>query len=607
MNKRFLTKALLLIMTNFGLLGQVQAEPSYAISRFGKPKYGPDFKAFGYLKADAPKGGTLKMAAVGTFDTLNNHAVKGIAAEGLLLTGDPLMKRPVDDPFTWYGLVAEKADLAKDFSSLTIHLNPKACFHDKTPITAEDVKFSIEMLRDNGLPRYRHYYSRIKEMTIIDPHTIKLTFEKEGDKYDPELPMIIVNLKVLSKKDLEGKNFKEMGLTPLLGSGPYRVKTVDAGRSIIYERVPDYWAADLPINKGQYNFDAIKIDYYKSAQAQFEAFKVGEFDCFFEADQKQWNTAYKFNAVNDGRVKLVSAPHNRPVAVRTIIFNMHKPIFSDRRVRKALSLAFDFDTMSKMLFHDGYQRMTSLFANTHLAHKGPATAEERTLLEPFKSQIDAEILEAGYVPPVTKGDGNQRENLNKADQLLTEAGWVIKDGKRVNAKTGEALTLEFMLKDPRLEKVGLSFKKSLANLGITLNVRMMDTVQYEARVVDRDFDMISHTWANTLSPGNEQTYYFGVKMADVKGSSNYIGLKDPIAEALAHNVVQACTPEGLTTAVHVLDRYVLCQHYMIPVFYDNTTNWAYWQERLDYPPFDPIVGTNAMEWWWAKQEAGVKS
>lgn len=578
-----------------------QAEPSYVVSRFGKPKYGPEFKAFSYVNAAAPKGGALKMAGVGTFDSLNKDAVKGIAAEGLMMTVDPLMKRAQDDPYSWYGLVAEKADVAKDNSSVTFYLNPKACFHDKTPITAEDVKFSIELLRVNGLPRYRQFYSRIQEMTIIDPHTIKLTFSKEGDKYDPELPMIIANLRVLSKKDLEGKNFKEMGFTPILGSGPYRIGKVEPGRSITYDRVQDYWAADLPVNKGHYNFDTVKIDYYKTAQSQFEAFKVGEFDCFFEADQKQWNTAYTFNAVKDGRVKLVSAVQGRPVAVRTIIFNMQKPLFQDIRLRKALSYAFDFDTMNEMFFHGGYQRMTSLFANTHLAHKGAAVAEERALLEPYKDKIDPEILETGYVPPLTKGDGNQREYLNKADQILTEAGWVIKGGKRVNATTGETLTLEFMLKDPRMEKVALSYKKSLAQLGITLNVRMIDTVQYESRVIDRDFDMIAHTWANSLSPGNEQIYYFSTKMADTKGSSNYIGMKDPIAEALAHNVAQANSSESLTAAVHALDRYVMCQHYMIPIFYDNTISWAYWQERLDHPPFDPAVGTNAIEFWWARK------
>lgn len=597
-----------MVLVFFGFwtnLAVIHAEPSYAISRFGKPKYGPDFKALDYVNPQAPKGGALKMSAVGTFDSLNEFAVKGTAPVGIMLMlADPLMKRPVDDPFTWYGVIAEKADLAKDASTLTIYINPKARFHDKTPITAEDVKFSIELLRDHGLPRYRHHYSRIQEITIIDPLTIKFTFKKEDGKFDPELPILIAIVRVLSKKDLEGKDFKETGLTALLGSGPYRVGKVDPGRSITYERVPDYWAADLPINRGQYNFDTIKIDYYKTAQAQFEAFKVGEFDCFFEADQKQWNTAYTFNAIKDGRVKLASFPHNRPVTVRTIIFNMQRPIFQDIRLRKALSLAFDFDTMSKMLFHNGYQRMTSLFDNTHLAHKGPASLAERALLEPYKDNIDPEILETGYVPPVTKGDGNQRENLSKADQLLNEAGWVIKNGKRTNTKTGEVLNLEFMLKDPRLEKVALSFKKSLANLGVTLNVRLMDTNQHEARVVDRDFDMIAHAWTNSLSPGNEQTYYFGVKTADQKGSSNYIGLKDPVAESLAHNVAFATSSEVLTEAVHALDRYVLCQHYMIPVFYDNTTSWAYWKDRLDFPPFDPKVGTNAMEWWWA---SGVRN
>jgi microcin C transport system substrate-binding protein len=576
------------------------AEPSYVLSRFGQSKYPADFKYFSYVNPKAPKGGQIRLATVGTFDSLNKDSVKGIVVEGLLLVYDPLMKKSADDPYSWYGLIAEKAEIEKDYSAITFHLNPKAKFHDQSSITAEDVRFTIELLRDQGLPRYRQYFSRIQDIKIINPQTIKITFNKEGENYDPELPLIVANLRVLSKKNLEGKNFKEMGLTPILGSGPYKISTVDPGRSISYERVKDYWAADLPVNVGQHNFDIIKIDYYKNAQAQFQAFAAGEFDCFFEADQKQWKTAYNFAAVKDGRVKLVSAQHNRPVAVRTIIFNMRKPIFQDVRLRKALSYAFDFDTMNKMLFHGAYERMTSLFANTPLAHKGAASEAEKALLYPYVSKIEKDVLEIGYEPARTAGDGNQRDNLARAGELLTQAGWVIKNGKRIHEKTGEQLRLEFMIKDPRLEKLALAFKRSLALLGVELEVRLLDSVQYEGRVVEADFDMIAHTWANTLSPGNEQIYYFSTKMADVKGSSNYIGLKDPIAEELAIKVAHAKDLDGLITATRALDRYVLCQHYMIPVFYDRNMCWAYWQDRLEFPAYDPHVGTNAMEWWWAK-------
>ncbi len=575
----------------------------HALARFGQPKYPADFIHFSYVNPNAPKGGMLRLGTIGTFDTINKDIVKGIGAEGLLLTFDPLMVRSAEEPFTLYGVIAQGVEVAPDASSVTYYLNPNARFQDGSPVTAEDVKFTIETLRDKGLPRYRQYYSRITQMEIIDSYTIKMDLKANDDgKYDPELPMIIANVRVLSKAQLEKIDFAESGLTVIVGSGPYKVANVDQGRSITYQRDPNYWAKDLPVNRGQYNFDTIKIEYFKNAQAQFQAFAAGEFDVYFETNPNQWETAYNFAAVNDGKIKRVDTTHRRPVAVKTIIFNMRRPIFSDIKVRKALNLAFDFNTLNKIVFSGIMKCPNSLFANTFLAHHGPAEGKEKELLEHFASQIDPELLktmlEKEFTPTQTDGNGDQRANLEQADTLLKQAGWIIKDGKRVNAQ-GQVMTFEFMIKDPKLEKIALAYRESVRKLGIDLVVRMMDSVQYENRVIESDFDMIVHTWANSLSPGNEQLYYFSAKNADIKGSSNYIGIKDPVAEALAREVTMATDTESLTASVHALDRYVMFNYFQIPLAYDNTSRWAYWVDKLAIPEVNPEVGTNVMNWGWS--------
>lgn len=575
----------------------------HALARFGSPKYPSNFTHFSYVNPDAPKGGTLRLGTVGTFDTTNKDIVKGIGAEGLLLTFDPLMSRSAEEPFTLYGVIAQGVEVAPDSSWVIYYLNPNARFHDGSSVKAEDVKFSIELLKEKGLPRYRQYYSRITQIEIIDPLTIKMHLKANDDgKYDPELPMIIANLRVLSKTQLEKLDFADSGLTTIIGSGPYKIANVDQGRSITYQRNPDYWGKDLPVNKGHYNFDTIKIEYFKNAQAQFQAFTAGEFDIYFETNPNQWESAYNFAAIANGKVKRVDTTHRRPVAVRTIIFNMRKPFFSDLRIRKALGLAFDFDTLNKIVFHGVMKCPNSLFANTFLGHHGPAEGKEKQLLEKFSAQIKPEfmkeILEHEFTPAHTDGNGDQRANLEKADALLKEAGWTVKEGKRVNSQ-GQSMTFEFMIKDPKLEKIALAYRESLKKLGIELNVRMMDAVQYENRVIESDFDMIIHTWANSLSPGNEQLYYFSAKNADTKGSSNYIGIKDPVAEELAREVTMANDPESLAASVHAMDRYVMHNYFQIPLAYDNTSRWAYWVENLAYPEVKPEVGTNVMNWGWS--------
>lgn len=579
------------------LNGTVFAKPEHAISRFNQPKHTADERSMPYLNPDAPKGGRLRMANLGSFDSLNRFVVKGFPAEGLSMCYDTLMKRAADDPHSMYGLVAETVDLAEDLSEMTFYLNPKAKFHDGQAITAGDVKFSIELLRDKGLPRYRKYYSRIKEIKIINDKTIKLTFMPDEDgKYDNELPIIMGNLCVLPKHILADKDFSSLTLQEIPGSGPYKIKSYELGRRIVFERVADYWAANLPLLKGAYNFDEISIEYFKSDYALRESLKAGEIDFYMESDQKSWNTAYDFPAVKDGRVVKMQKEHKRPVAVRTIIFNMKKPIFADRRVRKALAMAFDFNQINQTQYHNAFKPMTSLFANTPFVSKGKPADTELKLLLPFEDQLDEEIFKESIELP----DKNRRRALQKADQLLKQAGWIIEKGVRVNAKTKQPLTFRFTLKDPRLEGLALEFQRNLKPLGVKLIVSKIDSSQYEKEAVEKTFDVILHTWANSLSPGIEQTYYFDPKMADQPGSSNYIGIKNDAIFALSQKVASATNQTELDITVKALDRAVMGMYYMIPGVYDNTSCIAFWKDKLCYPDIKDDIGTNVPEWWWAK-------
>lgn len=590
---------LLFIVFSFTL----SAEKSHAIARFGVSLYPKNFNHFSYINPQAPKGGILKLSTIGTFDTSNPYSIKGTQVEGVLsLCFDPLMVRNNEEPFTLYGLIAQYINVSADNSCITYYINANAKFHDGKPITAEDIKFTYEYLRDQGTPVYQHYYGKIAKIEILDPLTVRLTLKKgENGTYNPELPFNLSLMRPLPKHALEGKNLASVNFETCPGSGPYKVKSIDLGRTITFEKIPDYWAENLNIVKGMNNFARIRIDYYKTTQTQFQAFTAGEFDVFFETNPSNWEIGYDFPAVRDGRVKKMDLSHERPVAVRTILLNLKRPIFSDWKVRKALTLAFDFDTLNKMIFAGSMCPVDSLFANTNLSHKGAAEGKELEALKTYKNNIPKELYETmvktGYQPVRTKGNGDQRENLQQAGILLDEAGWIIKNGVRTN-KQGEKLRIEIMYKDLKLEKIVLAFKESLRKLGVELVVRVMDNAQYENRVQDRDFDMIIHTWANGIHPGNEQTLYFSQKYADISGGSNYMGLKDPIAEQLALNVARAATREELLIRTHLLDRYIMGMYYQIPLFYDNKSRFAYWIDKLAFPEVRAKIGTNVMVYGW---------
>ena len=591
----------------FSIFLSLNAEKTHGIARFGKPLYPKDFPHFSYVNINAPKGGTLRLSTIGTFDTANPHAIKGTKVFGILdMCFDPLMYRNTEEPFTLYGLIAEYVEISDDNSQVTFYINPNAKFHDGKPITAEDVKFTYEYLLEQGPPVYRHYYGKIEKIEILGPLTVRITLKKEEDgTYNPELPFNVSLMRPLPKHVLGGKELASFNFDIFPGSAAYKIEKIDQGRSATYVKVADYWARDLNITKGMNNFDRVRIDYYSTTQAQFQGFTAGEFDIFFETNPSNWETGYNFPAAEDGRVKRIAMKHERSVAVRTILYNMKRPIFDDWRVRKAIALMFDFDTLNKIVFSGSMQPLDSLFANTYLAHKGAATEAETKALEPFKGKVPSELYDSmvktGFTPARTSGDGDQRKNIEEAGKLLDEAGWKIVNGIRTNTK-GEPLKLELMYKDTKLEKIILNFKESLRRLGIELDVRIIDNAQYETKVEDRDFDMIIHTWANGMSPGAEQVFYFSQKMADVRGSSNYMGLKDPIAEQLAQSVADAKTPEELTSRVHTLDRYIMNMYYQVPMFYDNNTLYAYWVNNLAFPAINPKVATNVLAYGW-KPEA----
>jgi microcin C transport system substrate-binding protein len=432
-------------------------------------------------------------------------------------------------------------------------------------------------------------YSKIKQMIIHDNLTIEFKLnplDESTNVYDPELPMVIALTPVFSKKQLDAVDFQNLGLTPLIGTGPYKIDQVKQGRSISFKKDEQYWAKDAEFNKGKNNFDNISIEYYKNAQSWFRGFLAKSFDVFFETNPEQWRQGYNTKAVEQGDVVLSKTTHNRPVAVQTIIMNMRRPLFQNLELRRAIVLAFDADTLNHMLFDGEMGVPHSLFANTELAHQGPAEKGEIALYSKYKDQIPKDFYErliAGpFTPAQSDGHGNQRQNIKDAADILDKAGYHMKNGKRCTP-AGEPIEITLMIKDEKKEKIALSLRESLKKLGITLIVRKFDANQYENRVLESDFDMIIHTWANSLSPGFEQAYFFGVKTADVKGSSNYIGVKDPIAESLAVEVSKATTWDELKTAVHALDRYVMHLCLQIPVSYDNKLRVAYWKDRVAFP------------------------
>lgn len=569
------------------------AAPQHALTLYDEPpKYPVDFKHFDYVNPDAPKGGTFRQASFGGFDSLNPFINKGVPADNVGIIYDTLMRQSLDEPFTEYGLVAGKIEKAPDNSWVRFYLRPEARFHDGHPMRAEDVVFTFNTLIKDGAPLYRQYYGDVADVVAEDPLKVLFKFKHNNNR---ELPLILGQLPVLPKHWYENREFTRGNLEPPLGSGPYKVAQVKAGRSIRYERVKDYWAKDLPLNRGFYNFDAMTFDVYRDNNVALEALKAGAFDYELEVSAKNWATAYDVPAVREGRLIKEEIPNGNPVGMQGFIFNLRKPVFQDVRVRKALSLLFDFQWTNKQLFNGAYIRTGSYFENSEMAATGLPSPAELKILEPLRGKVPDQVFTQAFANPVTDGSGMIRENQRQAYKLLQEAGWKIVDDKMVD-QNGKPVSIEFLLAQTQFERVLLPFKRNLADLGIGFEIRRVDVSQYINRLRSRDFDMIVGGFSQSNSPGNEQREYWSSAAADNPGSRNFIGLRDPAIDQLVEGLINADSRQSLIEHCRALDRVLQWGYYVIPNWHIKTNRVAYWN-HIGHPKVSPKYDVGIDTWW----------
>lgn len=576
-----------------GAARAAEPKPTHGIAMHGEPKYGPDFRQFGYVNADAPKGGDVRLHAVGTFDSFNPFIVKGQPAAGVAATYDTLMVPAEDEPFTLYGLVAESIDVPADRSSVAFTLRPQARFHDGQPMTAADVVFTFETLKAKGQPFYRMYFADVDKVETQGERKVKFTF-KPGD--NRELPLILGEMQVLPKHYWQGRDFEATTLEPPLGSGPYKVESFEPGRFVSYRRVPDYWAKDLPVRRGHNNFDRIQYDYYRDATVALEAFKSGAYDFRAENVSKLWATAYDFPALAAGLVVKEELADRTPAGMQGFVYNLRRPLFADARVRRALAHALDFEWSNKNLFYGQYVRSESYFAKSELAANGLPSLAELAVLEPLRGQIPDEVFTTAYQAPKTDGSGNIRGNLRIAGDLLRQAGWEVRDRRLVDSRTGAPFAFEILLSEPAWERIANPFVANLKRLGIEARVRMVDSVQYKNRTDTFDFDMVVERWGASLSPGNEQRSFWASVSADLPGSRNVAGIRNPAIDRLVDLVIGAPDRESLVARTRALDRVLLWNHYVIPHWYIPYDRVAYWN-KLSRPAVVPMRGYQFAAWW----------
>jgi len=576
-----------------------EAAPQHGLSLYGELKYPPDFKHFDYVNPTAPKGGTVKYEAIGTFDTLNPFTLKGVAAAGAGLIFDTLLTGAPDEPVAAYGLIAESVAVASDRKSVLYILRKEARFHDGTAITPEDVIWTFETLKAKGHPRFRLYYAEVLKAEKEGERGVRFTF-RSGD--NRELPQIVGEMPVLSKAYWSNRDFEKTTLEPPLGSGAYKIESVDPGRSITYRRVADYWAKDLPVAVGRQNFDTIRYDYYRDQTIALEAFKAGQYDIRIENVAKNWAIGYDGPALEQGLLKKQEIPNKVPTGMQGFVFNTRKPLFSDSRVRKALGYLFDFEWANKNLFYGAYTRTKSYFSNSDLASSGLPEGDERAILEKFKGEIPDSVFTAPFEPPKTDGTGNIRDNLRQALRLLAAAGWSVKNGRLENAQ-GQPFEFEFLLAQPEFERIVLPFAQNLERAGIRMHVRLVDPAQFENRLRNFDYDMIDTVSGESLSPGNEQREYWTSAAADEPGSQNYAGIKSKPVDALVDLVIHAEDRAGLLASTHALDRVLLSGYYVIPnwhLTYFRVARWDKFGQPKSFPPY----ALDLDSWWVEPARAG---
>ncbi len=606
---RMKLKKFFLVAVFFGFLPNTNSlaadKPVASIAMHGAAKYADGFSHFDYVNPDAPKGGTLKLGVTGIFDSLNPFIVRGqpalVLATGYMsLVYEPLIARSWDEPFSLNVLLAESIEVPDDRSSITFNLHPKAHWSDGQPVTADDVLFSFTTLRDKGRPNHRTYYKKVAKAEKLDERRVKFTFKRNADgSIDREMPLIMGLMPVLPQHDWKDRDFNQTSLRPPIGSGPYKVSKVDVGRSVTYARDPDYWGSSVPAQKGMYNFGNIRVDYYRDDSIALQAFKAGQFDLRRETNPNTWVTTYDFPAAHDGRVKLESLPHHRTEAAYGFILNTRRALFKDPVLRAALAPTFDFDWINRNLFHGQYHRTTSFFPNSELAAPSLPEGKELEILNKYRDKLPPDIFTKPVTPPESTNAGDSlRDNLLKSGAMLREAGYVLRDDQLYPPNSDRPVSFEILLSDPAEEKVALTWVRALKRLGISARVHTVDSAQYQARLAAFDYDVTVGKWINSLSPGNEQVFFWSSAAADQNGSRNYAGIKDPVVDALANAIPAATSREELVAATHALDRVLLAGHYVIPFYYLGADDIAYWNAHLHHPATMPLYGTVLESWWY---------
>ena len=568
---------------------------SHAIAMHGEPKYDQNFISVEYVSNNAEKGGNIVRSAIGTYDTFNPFTLKGTSAAGIGLLYESLTVGSSDEAFTEYGLLAKSIEWPDDRSWVTFTLRDEAKWHDGKKITSDDVVWTFNTLMEKGHPFYKYYYGDVSEVIKITENKVKFEFSTNTNK---ELVLIVGQLPVLPKHYWENKNFEETTLDVPIGSGPYKIKSFDAGRSVTYELDMDYWGFEnniVPIKVGKDNMGSIRYDYYKDRGVEREAFKSGEIDFFSENTSKEWATGYDIDAVTEGLIKKELIPHENPQGMQAFAFNTRKDIFADKRVRKALSFAFDFEWTNKNLFYGAYKRTDSFFENSELASSGLPSQAELAYLNPYIDQLPKEIFNEEYSNPKTDGSGFIRNELQEATKLLQEAGWKLRDGKLENSN-GEPLEFEILLVSPAFERIVLPFIDNLEKLGINASLRTIDSSQYQKRIESFDFDMVVFTFSQSLSPGNEQRNFWSSGAADTNGSRNIIGIKNNVIDLLIENLINAKDREDLITISRALDRVLLWNYYVIPQWHISAYRVLYW-DMFDQPKQKPKYSLGFDTWW----------
>ncbi|NDW05442.1 extracellular solute-binding protein [Jiella pacifica] len=572
----------------------------------GEPALPADFQVRPFINPDAPQGGTMRYCVFGNFDNLNPVIVRGAltTARGIWfdkefgnLVFEPLMERSPDEPFTMYGLIARTVETDDKRSFVEFRLDPKAKFSDGEPITPEDVLFTVRMLREHGRPMYANWLRPAVKIEKVGEDGVRFTFDETADR---ETPLLIAGLPVLPEHAFDEKTFEQTTLKPVIGSGPYVIADVKPGQEITYEKNPDYWAKDLPIRKGIFNYGTVVIDYYRDTNAQFEGFKKGNCHIYLEGDPNHWRTAYDFPAVDDGRVIKETFKTGAPPNMLAFVFNTRRPIFSDRKVRQALSMLFDFEWANKTLYYDAYERTGSFFQNSELSALGrPAGEKEKALLAPYLDDIDPKVMDGTYRPSVSDGSGSDRKVMRAALDQFEAAGYRF-ESRRLVGPDGKPLTFEILAQSPEQVKMAEAYTRTLGRLGIAATVRLVDDSQYQARKNAFDFDMIIASYSASLSPGAEQTYRWSSKAKDINGSFNYAGAAEPAIDALIDDIVTARSREDFVAAVRAYDRVLISGHYVVPLFHlpeQRLARWAF----IKHPETTPLYGYQLPTFWRAPQ------